>query len=168
MSGRTKTMGDSVVWDEIGANHASVMIDYQPGNCTRYLCSITRLDLSAHALMLLGFAEDEPAGVFQFSWLNARRGGSCVVLRNDGYLAPGYLAEKLGCGLADAAVLAELIAHHTKRDADSALEAPQVIECDECESHEPLTDAHWDAKRTPAGYLCKSCWAKGEVEGVQT
>ncbi len=166
MGGRTKEMSDAIVWSEKGANHASLMVDFQPGNCTRYICTITRLDLGAHALMCLGFGEQEPAGVFQFTWHNARRGGSCVVLRNTSYLAPAYLADKLGCGIADAAVLCELIAHYTEREAPSTLEVekPQVIECDECEAHEPLADAHWDAKRTPAGYLCAECWRKQEAK----
>ena len=118
MTIRTIPIADAILWTE-NRTGPTIFIEYEPGNGTRYICTITELDLTARALPALGFSRVEPAGVFMFAWLNK---GRAHAFRNDGYLAPGYVAEKLNCGLADGAVLAELIAHYTGRTADNALD----------------------------------------------
>jgi len=153
MEGRTKPIVDAIVWSETSNMAGAVFVEYQPGNGTRYACVFVQLDLGATALPLLGFARQEPDGVFMFTWLNRSRGGCCHVFRDCGYLAPAYVAEKLDCGMADAVVLAELIAHYTNRTADSALES-RPPPCSACAGAGKLIDAD-------GVELCPDCNGEG-------
>lgn len=156
MTGRTKPIADAIVWDETHATRGVTFVAYEPGNATRYLCVFVDLRLSPQALPMLGFAPLEPDGVFMFAWLNRSRGGCAYTFRDAGYLAPTYLAEKLNCGLADAAVLAELIARYTKREADSAGDMTGPRRCPHCDGRGTLiTDE-------PGSYTnCPECDGEG-------
>lgn len=149
-------MADAIVWDEVSGD--SVFVDYQPGDCTRYLCQISNLFLTPRALMTLGFGADEPDGVFEFAWLSRSRGGVCCVLRDAGFLHASYLAEKLGVNMASAGVLAELIAHYTKVTADSTSGLPGETEprpCPACGGRGNLGDG------INASLPCPECGGEG-------
>lgn len=78
------------------------MLDYQPGNGTRYVCSFTDLRSAEGALKMFGV----PEGGWIFSM--PLRNVSMPVFMH-GYLHWHYVSEKLKVCKADAVVLAELI-----------------------------------------------------------
>jgi hypothetical protein len=88
--------------DSIGPG--SLSYDYQPGNGLRYLVLF---------MYLTGGPGIEPRSHLVTDMLSGRS----FVLAPEGFIAPGYITSKLGSGEADSAVLAEFIAHVTKRSA---------------------------------------------------
>jgi hypothetical protein len=93
------------------------LVDYQPGNSCRYTLHIT--DLTD-----LRFGSEDTRdrfgdGCYTVTHLVDGKGRTMTVANNGSYLAPGYVAEKLGLSsVEDAWVLAEVIAHFTGRKAD--------------------------------------------------
>lgn len=102
---RTKTLPDGIKSRTQCGN--TTVINYQPGNGTLYLIHLT--DLRA--------IED---GGYTVALMTTGHGTCMTVADTGGYLSPGYVAEKLKVGKADAVVLAEIIAHLTGRTADDA------------------------------------------------
>lgn len=83
------------------------IIDYQPGNGTRYRLSIVDTsELSDDTNVWLGFGRKNTGWII--TYLN-NRGYAMVIGRNDKFLSAHYVQEKLRCGLSDAFVLAELL-----------------------------------------------------------
>lgn len=79
-------------------------VDYQPGNGTRY---------SFLFVEIVGMPEmKHRAGGHDHAWLitNLIRGTSMLV-GHDGFVAPRYVAEKLGQSEPDSVVIGELIGH---------------------------------------------------------
>jgi hypothetical protein len=106
---RTKTIAASVKSRTVCGN--TTVLNYQPGNGTLYLIHLT--DLRA--------MED---GCYTVALMTTGHGTCMTVADTGGYLSPGYVAEKLKIGKADAVVIAELIAHLTGRTAaDASLES---------------------------------------------
>jgi hypothetical protein len=94
----------------------SMVVDYQPGNGTRYCLSIvdTR-GFSDDANHWMGFEKGATGWIV--TDLNARR---AMVVNGDGFLAAGYIMEKLGCYESDAYVLAELLGKLLGREYEEA------------------------------------------------
>jgi hypothetical protein len=91
-----------------------MMVDYQPGNGTRYCLSIVDTSsFSSGVNFWLGF---EGNG-WVVTDLNAHRS---MMVNSGGYLSAGYVAEKLKCCAADAYVLAELLGKLLGRDHEKA------------------------------------------------
>ena len=111
---RTKPIAEGVR-NRHSAFTSTTMVNYQPGNGTRYILTITNL-LDPHPAaeaMDLG-------GCFLVCLVNQ---GTCMTLRQGGFLAPAYVAEKLKVGMGDAVILAEFLAQHCGRTApDASLE----------------------------------------------
>lgn len=84
----------------------STFYDYQPGNGTRYALLFTYLTG--------GPGTDIEPGSNLVTDLNS---GRSSLFAPSGFLAPGYVSEKLGMSEADGAVVAEFIGHVMKRDA---------------------------------------------------
>ncbi len=92
------------------------VLEYQPGNGTRYLIHIT--DLRAHLNgappALTAYAG---RGAYYVALYTEGRGTCMTVADTGGYLAPSYVAAKLKVSEGDAVVLAEIIARYTGRTA---------------------------------------------------
>lgn len=115
---RTKSIEKAIVAAHTAPAPVTV-IEYQPGNGTRYSVHIT--DLRAH---LDGAPPALNAYAGHGAWYVALytegRGTCMLVADNGGYLAPSYVASKLKVSEGDAVVLAEIIARYTGRTADDA------------------------------------------------
>ena len=118
MSLRTKSIKASIV-----AQHKhgdTLMLEYQPGNGTRYLLHIT-------SFTTLNIAPDPVReyfgkGYYTVGLFTDGGQGTCMTVQtHQGYLAPSYVKEKLQLTSdSDAYVLAEVIAHFTGRTATDA------------------------------------------------
>lgn len=112
---RTKTIEGSIKAAHTATAPVTVL-EYQPGNGTRYLIHIT--DLRAHL-------NSAPPAVNAYAghgaWyvaLYTEGHGTCMTVADTGgYLSPGYVASKLKVSEGDAVVLAEIIARYTGRTA---------------------------------------------------
>jgi len=159
MTLRTKTIDEACLWTEThtGPTTATMFVEYQPGNGTRYPLLFTRLDLGPNALPNLGFSQIEEAGVVLVSWFNGATARSHA-FRDEGFLHWTYVAEKFGTSPSDAKVLAEVIAHFTNREAEPAAEptADGPPRCAACGGTGKLTDAE-------ALEVCPECSGEGVV-----
>jgi len=108
---RTKPMDQACRFVEEGP--LGYFIEFQPGNGTRYLVGLSRLNAYPETRKAVGGVEE---GGWLVTWINAKK---CCVLQPEGYLAPHFLQEKLGTSRADAIVLGRLIAHFTDREVDT-------------------------------------------------
>jgi hypothetical protein len=99
---RTKSIAESI--HRLSEEGVVRVVDYQPGNGTRYTLIITRVHES-QALGILGFPEDE--GCYHVYLM----GVGTLLLSPYGLLHWNYVREKLHCGVADAVVLAEFLGH---------------------------------------------------------
>lgn len=98
---RTKpSVPDGITFDQSVENVR--LVEYQPGNGTRYQLAFTQLSALSGAPNLLGCQE----ACWVVSYLNQER---CAILAPAGFLHFTYVAQKFGCGASDAIVLAELI-----------------------------------------------------------
>lgn len=115
---RTKTFGESIK-AELTASAPVTVLEYQPGNGTRYLLHITDLRgvLSEAPPQVTAYAGH---GAYYVALYTEGRGTCMTVAGTGGYLAPGYVAAKLKVSEGDAVVLAEIIARYTGRTADDA------------------------------------------------
>ena len=102
---RTKTLPDSVKSRTQCGN--TTVLNYQPGNGTQY------------KFILIDNTKTED-GCYFVALVTLGHGTCMTVMPGAGYLSPGYVAEKLKVGKADAVVLAEIIANLTGRTADDA------------------------------------------------
>lgn len=100
-----------------------LFVEYQPGDGTRYPMLILEttgpncgLTLDDDALDLIGFE----AGARTLLVVNLATCRSHMFRNGGEFLAASYVAEKLGCTMADGAVLAELIAYYSTRRAEPA------------------------------------------------
>ena len=92
------------------------VVDYQPGNGTRYFLSIVDTSaLSDEVNSMLGFGSGK--GGWIVTDLNVHRS---MQLNSDGFISSEYVAEKMGCFESDACVLAELFGELLGREHDKA------------------------------------------------
>lgn len=108
---RTKPLTDSFVEMEDCAD--TTVVNYQPGNGSRYTIVVTRIT-HPKACKVLNFSDSAVV-------VNVLGMGSMVIATH-GYLTYGYVQQKLKCSLSDAIVLAEVIGHLTGREAMSCEE----------------------------------------------
>ena len=100
----------------------SLVVDWQPGNGTRY--SLLMVDLGK----LAGVDE---CGDWQITWITKRM---TMFLLNSPFVHYNYVKEKLGCGISDAICIAEAIGHMLGLPAtnceefDPSLPAREVME----------------------------------------
>lgn len=109
---RTRSWDESIV--RRVNDGSTVVYDYQPGNATRYVVAVTRIE-DRQAALMLGHGPVVPVWIVA---LLSRNQGAMTVGRE--YVHTGYVAEKLRCNDADADVLAELIAHVTGNETNAA------------------------------------------------
>lgn len=100
-----KTVSDGITV-EVSAGPGTMFYDYQPGNGTRYALLFTSLTGGAGTNIKAGS-----------QLVTDLLSGRAAVLAPSGFLAPGYISEKLGMSEADGAVVAEFIGHVMRRDA---------------------------------------------------
>jgi hypothetical protein len=109
---RTKaTVQEGIVLDqETGYFHYTRVVEYQPGNGTRYVLVITRVATpTSRAEVRDVFGTGDERDTFLVVKLNAGQGTAMLVGGVDHFLHFNSVQEKLGVGLSDAVVLAELI-----------------------------------------------------------
>lgn len=112
---RTKTLEDSIK-AELTASAPVTVLEYQPGNGTRYHLHIT--DLRAALAGAPPRVTDRTGfGAYYVALYTEGRGTCMTVADNGGYLSPGYVGSKLKVSEGDAVVLAEIIARYTGRTA---------------------------------------------------
>lgn len=112
---RTKSIETSIKAQHTATAPVTV-IEYQPGNGTRYLVHIT--DLRAHLDAAPPAVNTYAGHGAYFVALYTEGHGTCMTVADTGgYLAPSYVASKLKVSEGDAVVLAELIARYTGRTA---------------------------------------------------
>ena len=118
---RTKpTVKDGLVFDSInspatGSGAMVRFVDYQPGNGTRYWFSIMNTDdFDNEVNKKLGFYESSGYLVTDLNHMKS------MVLTREGFISYDFIMEKLGCGISDAYVLAELFGKLLGRDCEEA------------------------------------------------
>lgn len=112
---RTRPIEDSIKF-EFTASAPVTVIEYQPGNGTRYLLHIT--DLRAALAGAPPRVTDRTGFGAYYVALYTEGHGTCMTVGDTGgYLSPDYVAGKLKVSAGDAVVLAELIARYTGRTA---------------------------------------------------
>ncbi len=122
---RTKTIEESIRWkvdhcDPARLFSRQVLLEYQPGNGSRYVVSFAQVPDEAQSGL----------GCYPGSWLVSLVDGACegraCVLGPHGYLSLDYVAQKLRLPLetheGDLRVLTELIGHVLGRPCPSALD----------------------------------------------
>ena len=87
-----------------GSGDVSI-VEYQPGNSTRYVVSFVKLNIGEKAADVVGCT----SGDYLITILEGLRDRPSVILRTGGYLCPSYLEHKIGVGEGDSAVLVPLI-----------------------------------------------------------
>ena len=112
---RTKSIEKAIV-AELTASAPVTVLEYQPGNGTRYLLHITDLRAALagappRVTYRTGF------GAYYVALYTEGHGTCMTVADTGGYLSPDYVAGKLKVSAGDAVVLAELIARYTGRTA---------------------------------------------------
>lgn len=121
---RTKNIEESIInrTDEPGR----ILLEYQPGNGTRYVLLLTRVPDGAQDVVGCR------AGSWVVSLVDGALSGRCCVLAPDGYLSPSYVAEKLRMDARtqrdDLMVLTEVIGHLLGRETPSALDNEGLVE----------------------------------------
>jgi len=115
---RTKGFEEAIRWQTDATSQCKVM-EYQPGNGSRYIIMFTRVPLAAC----------EEIGCNKQSWLvslpDGAHMGHCAVLKEGGYLDPSYVAEKFSFSQSwsnDVLVLTEIIGRVLGRATPSALD----------------------------------------------
>jgi len=114
---RVKDFKEAIRWQVNDLVPQCTVMEYQPGNGSRYVIMFTRVPPAAC----------EGVGCMRGSWLVALPDGAgqghCAVFAGSGYLDPSYVAEKLHLGNRDdALVLTEIIGHVLSRSTPSALD----------------------------------------------
>jgi hypothetical protein len=118
---RTKPMNEALVRNEcvekVSLDRTGVtFVDYQPGNGTAYKFFLTRVEGSSSFGRWLGFGESSGWIV---SWVpdQSQSFRNIHIVANGYFLDPYFVQSKLGCGISDAVVLAEVFAHLMGRSA---------------------------------------------------
>ena len=101
----------------IERNESRALVMYEPGNMTRYMVVVVRLG-GEFAAEIGAY----PTG-YTVSIVNFRKART-LVLSAPAFLHPDYVAEEMGIGVSDAAVIAELLAYLYPLD----IEAPAAAE----------------------------------------
>jgi hypothetical protein len=118
-----KTVQEGIVYESGCGTHDYIsaaypllrLVDYQPGNGTRYWLSIIDTQhCTDEANKRLGFGDKTG---YIITDLNR---GRSMFLSDVGFIAAGYVQDKLECGISDAYVLAELLGYLLKREAEKA------------------------------------------------
>jgi hypothetical protein len=112
---RTRPIEKAIV-AEFTASAPVTVLEYQPGNGTRYHLHITDLRAALagappRVTYRTGF------GAYYVALYTEGHGTCMTVADTGGYLSPDYVAAKLKVSGGDAVVLAELIARYTGRTA---------------------------------------------------
>jgi len=112
---RTKSIETAIVAEHTAPAPVTVL-EYQPGNGTRYHLHVTdlRSHLDGAPPALNAYAGH---GAWYVALYTEGRGTCMLVADTGGYLSPGYVSEKLRVSEGDAVVLAEIIARYTGRTA---------------------------------------------------
>ena len=108
---RTKaTVREGIVLDQETGYPYTRVVEYQPGNGTRYVLVITRVATpTSRAEVRDVFGTGDERDTFLVAKLSAGAGRAMLVGGVDHFLHFDSVQEKLGVGLSDAVVLAELI-----------------------------------------------------------
>jgi hypothetical protein len=122
MKERTRPIKNAITHGIIRSNER--LIEYQPGNGTRYLLLFLDCYWPEQDKKIFGFPENAVLVV----WMGH---GQMWVQRNDALLHPNYVKEKLKCSEPDAYVLAEVIGHMTQRPTLSAYDDSMPAEVSE-------------------------------------
>ena len=114
---RIKDFEEAIRWAVDDLVPQCKILEYQPGNGTRYVIMFARVPPAAC----------ERIGSQKNSWLvslpDGALAGRCMVLAGEGYLDPSYVAEKLNIKPNDdVLVLTEIIGHVLGRKTPSALD----------------------------------------------
>lgn len=126
---RTKTtVQEGIVLDQETGYPYTRVVEYQPGNGTRYVLVITRVATPTsckEVRNVLGTGDERDT--FLVAKLNAGQGTAMLVGGIDHFLHYGLVQEKLRVGISDAVVLAELLGNllnlpHFTREQFEALE----------------------------------------------
>jgi hypothetical protein len=121
MTLRTKPIGDSITAQVHFGN--ITMVEYQPGNGTRYTLQIVDYTGTNALNPLVARAMDDMGFGGNYTVASMCDGkGTVMTVRPGGFLAASYVQEKLRVCEADARVLAEIIATYTHSRADNAQE----------------------------------------------
>lgn len=117
---RTKpSVEDGIMWRSECSSGYTTMVDYQPGNGTRYIVSITDFTtLSDEAKSTLGYGPPMPVPLFQVTRLNGGFGMSMVFGERDEISWREFQKCGVTTAEADAVVLAELVGHLTGLKAE--------------------------------------------------
>lgn len=102
---RTKPIEESV-FEVCEWSTASTVVDYQPGNGTRYVIQFTKLDKDMGHFYGLG-----RSGGWMVTYMRGGYGTTMVLSSLKGIVFPGDTYGKLTENMSDAYVLAEYIAH---------------------------------------------------------
>lgn len=115
---RTKDFEEAIRWQTDAISQCKVL-EYQPGNGTRYVLMFTKVPQAAC----------DGIGANKSSWLvslpDGAHSGHCAVFKEGGWLDPSYVMEKLGFKLSqtdDVLVLTEIIGRILNRPTPSALD----------------------------------------------
>lgn len=109
MEYRTKSTVEESILKDIRIGDTSRLVEYQPGNGTRYLMMVTDLRGSLPARQWLGLGSETSSG-----WVITRLDSpASMVISGQMFLHWSYVADKLRVNKADAVVLAELIGYLT-------------------------------------------------------
>lgn len=103
----------------------TMLVDYCPGNGTRYVLVVTDLTSLDEDLKLLG--RDGEKQCHQIAWMNGGAGKAITIGGHD-FLHYSYVRNKFQCSEVDAVVLAELIGYLVDRPAMSCEEYIETIE----------------------------------------
>lgn len=99
---RTKPIAESVTADE--HDGPVRVVEYQPGNGTRYVLTIVELGgLARRALESIGVDGGWTVVVHNYR--------AAMTVRPDGYLGPHFVRPQLDCSIHDAVVIAEIVGH---------------------------------------------------------
>ena len=107
---RTKaTVRDGIVLDRLMEGETRV-VEYQPGNGSRYVLVITKVARPTSTSKLRGaLGTGDERDTYLVAKINAGHGAAMLVGGVDHFLHYGTVAEKLKVGLSDGVVLAELL-----------------------------------------------------------
>jgi len=108
---RTKsTVEEGIVLDSLDSFHKVRIVEYQPGNGTRYMLVITRVAEPASSSELRNaLGTGDQRDTYLVAKVNGGFGTAMLVGGVHHLLHYSSVQEKLGVGLSDAVVLAELI-----------------------------------------------------------
>lgn len=119
---RNRDFEEAIRW-EVNSSSQCKMMDYQPGNGSRYVIVFTQIPVEPAA---------PPMPRYPLGWLVAladgAEGGKCAVFVGSGWLSRSYVKEKLRLlSNSDVAVLTEIIGFVIGRPAPEALDRVEYV-----------------------------------------